>query len=181
MLLSKLNVDPPFFVAVDDDFFLNCSGKERETPSFLDAKIFVLRSFYVVKSSVKIGVLQVHKEIQDLKKRVSVLRQLGEDWRKNVSIINKATNKDARAMQNAINRLHKKGNEGNLVKTGLTLIAFPLPIVIDDVLGWSFLAAGLVQRRIKNSGLYLDDINKTFHRLKKELHETRHELVHQTS
>jgi len=63
------------------------------------------------------------------------------------------------------------------VKTGLTLIAFPLPIVIDDVLGWSFLAAGLIQRRIKNSALYLEDVNDAFPSIIKELQKIRQEIV----
>ena len=64
-----------------------------------------------------------------------------------------------------------------MVKIGLTLIAFPLPIVIDDVLGWAFVAGGLIQRRMKNSALYLEDVNKIFPDLVKELQEIKQEIV----
>ncbi len=64
-----------------------------------------------------------------------------------------------------------------MVKIGLTLIAFPLPIVIDDVLGLAFLTGGLIQRKIKNSALYLEDVNKIFPDLVKELQEVRQEIV----
>jgi hypothetical protein len=63
------------------------------------------------------------------------------------------------------------------MKIGLTLIAFPLPIVIDDVLGWSFLAAGLIQKRIKNSALYLEDIDKSLPSVLRELQDLRQEIV----
>ena len=63
------------------------------------------------------------------------------------------------------------------MKIGLTLIAFPLPIVVDDVLGWSFLAAGLIQKRIKNSALYLEDLDKSLPSVLKELQEIRQEII----
>lgn len=116
------------------------------------------------------------KEIQELKKKADTLRELSEDWRENMDIINNAARGD-RAIWESIKHLCKKNNQGNMVKIGLTLIAFPFPIVIDDVLGWSFLAAGLIQRKIKNSALYLEDVSKTFPSLFKELQEIRQGIV----
>jgi len=110
------------------------------------------------------------REIEELKKTVDTLRALGKDWRENTAIIDDAT-KGNMAMIESVKRLCKKSNHGNLVRIGLTLIAFPLPIVIDDALGWSFLAAGLIQKKIKNSALYLEDFSETFPGLIKELQE----------
>lgn len=116
------------------------------------------------------------KETEELKKRADMLRELGDDWRKNMAIINK-TAQGNKEMAESMKLLCKESNQGNLVKIGLTLIAFPLPIVIDDVLGWSLLAAGLIQRRIKNSALYLEDINKAFPSLLKELQQSKKEII----
>lgn len=116
------------------------------------------------------------KETEELKRRTNILRELGEDWRKNITILNDVSREERETLE-SIKRLCKKSNQGNMVKIGLTLIAFPLPIVIDDILGWSFLAAGLIQRKIKNSALYIEDVNKAFPRLLKELQETRQEIV----
>lgn len=115
------------------------------------------------------------KETQQLKKTVDILRELGEDWRKNTAIVNEAVGGGGEVL-NSIKRLCKKSNQGNMVKIGLTLIAFPLPIVIDDVLGWSFITVGLIQRKIKNSALYIEDIYNTFPRIMRELEETRQEI-----
>ncbi len=104
------------------------------------------------------------------------MRELAEDWRTNIAIINDVARRDGTTPE-SIRRLCKEYNQANMVKIGLTLIAFPLPIVIDDVLGWSFLAAGLIQRRIKNSALYLEDVDKIFPNLVKELQEIRQEIV----
>ncbi|UCB61006.1 MAG: hypothetical protein JSW72_02840 [Candidatus Bathyarchaeota archaeon] len=116
------------------------------------------------------------KEENELKRKTSILRELGEDWRKNLAIINDATRGDREILE-SVKRLCKESNQGNMMKIGLTLIAFPLPIVIDDVLGWSFLAAGLIQKKIKNSGLYLEEMNTAFPNLMKELQDIRHDLL----
>ena len=116
------------------------------------------------------------KKINELKKTVDTFRQLGEDWRENMAIISDAVEGNKATMQ-SIKRLCKKSDQGNMVKTGLALIAFPLPIVIDDVLGWTFLAAGLIQRRIKNSALYLEDVNDTFPSIIRELQKIRQGII----
>jgi len=116
------------------------------------------------------------KETQQLKKTVNVLRELAEDWRMNMAIVNDVARRDE-AMLRSIRRLCKEHNQGNLIKIGLTLIAFPLPIVIDDILGVAFLTGGLIQKKMKNSALYLEDVNKTFSCLVTELQETNHETV----
>lgn len=111
-----------------------------------------------------------------MKRRISLLKDLGDDWRENAKIVNQAVF-EMQAVQESINQLSRKENEGNLVKVGLTLIAFPFPIVVDDVLGCSFLAAGLIQKKIKNSGLYLDDISKTFPDLLKEIQKIKQDML----
>lgn len=116
------------------------------------------------------------KKIDELTKAADTLRELGKDWKENMAIINDAIGGNG-AMLGSIKRLCKENSQGNMVKIGLTLIAFPLPIVIDDVLGYSFLAAGLIQRKIKNSALYFEDVNNTFPRLIRELQEIRQEVV----
>ena len=115
-------------------------------------------------------------ETQQLKKTSDTLRELAEDWRMNIAILNDIARKDS-TMLNSIKRLCKESNQGNMVKIGLTLIAFPLPIVIDDVLGWAFLTGGLIQRKIKNSALYLEDVDKIFSNLVRELQEIKQETV----
>ena len=116
------------------------------------------------------------KTIDELKKTVDTFRQLGEDWRENMAIISDAVGGNKATLQ-SIKRLCKKSDQGSMVKTGLALIAFPLPIVIDDVLGWSFLAAGLIQRRIKNSALYLKDVDDTLPSIIRELQKIRQGIV----
>jgi len=114
--------------------------------------------------------------IDEMKKDVANLREFCEDWKKNIAILGEA-NCGSAAVADSIKHLCRKSNQGNLAKIGLTLIAFPFPIVIDDLLGWSFLAAGLVQRRIKNSATYLDDASKVLPGVLRELQEFQQKIM----
>jgi len=64
------------------------------------------------------------KEIEELKKTTDTLMELGEDWKENMAIINIAVQGNG-AMLELIKRLSKESDQGNLIKIGLTLIAFP--------------------------------------------------------
>jgi hypothetical protein len=115
------------------------------------------------------------KETEELKKAVVALRELGEDWRENATVLNDSFRSD-RTMVEPVRRLLKENNQGSLIKIGLACLAFPEPVV-SDLLGYGLLAAGLIQRKIKNSALYLEDIERTFPRLLRELRETKREIV----
>ena len=65
-------------------------------------------------------------------------------------------------------RLWHTGNNSALIKFGLLLIAFPDPTV-SDIIGSALVAAGLIQMKMKNSALHVDDVYKTFPQVLKEL------------
>lgn len=114
--------------------------------------------------------------IEEMRKDVVNLREFCEDWKKNIAILGEV-NRGSAAVSDSVKHLCRKSNQGNLAKIGLTLIAFPFPIIIDDLLGWSFLAAGLVQRRIKNSAAYFDDASKALPGVLRELEEFLQKIV----
>jgi len=65
-------------------------------------------------------------------------------------------------------KLWKQGNKSFLIKAGLALIAFPDP-TISDVIGSAMVAAGLIQLKMRNSSLHVDDVYKTFPKVVREL------------
>jgi hypothetical protein len=69
-------------------------------------------------------------------------------------------------------RLWRKSGSSRLIQIGLALIAFPDP-TISDVIGCALVAAGLVQLKMKNSALHLEDVYKTFPQVMKELTTTK--------
>ncbi len=57
--------------------------------------------------------------------------------------------------------LWKARNVPSLVKIGLALIAFPEPVV-SDAIGTIAISIGLVQAKVRNSSLYIDDVPSAF-------------------
>ncbi|MBC7129838.1 hypothetical protein H5T51_01280, partial [Candidatus Bathyarchaeota archaeon] len=66
-------------------------------------------------------------------------------------------------------QLWREGNESKLIRLGFTLIALPEPTPISETLGGILVAAGVIQKGIKNHALHVEDIPKTFQNLMKEL------------
>jgi len=76
-----------------------------------------------------------------------------------------------------VRKLWKKENKPHCVSLGLTLIALPDPFIITDAAGVALVTFGLIQYKMKNSGLYIEDIYKTVPKLLKEIREIRSEIV----
>ena len=115
------------------------------------------------------------KETEELKKTADTLKELGNDWRENMAVLNDATNDNGGTLL-AIRRLCRENRKGALIEIGLACIAFPEPIV-SDILGSLLISIGLVQRRMKKSALYIEDVNKNLPHLFKDLKEIRQQVV----
>jgi hypothetical protein len=95
---------------------------------------------------------------------------------------NQTVNAAASAITGFTNELHstqklwKQGNKSFLIKAGLVLIAFPDP-TISDVIGSVMVAAGLIQLKMRNSALHVDDVYKTFPKVVKELGAIKSHMV----
>jgi len=115
---------------------------------------------------------------EDLKNKAILLRELGSSYGETAVTMSAAMKGFTEELRFA-QRLSKRNNgNSRLIQIGLALIAFPDP-TISDVLGAAFIAAGLVQNKIRRSSLQLEDVYKTFPELVKELHSIRKGLVEQ--
>jgi len=77
----------------------------------------------------------------------------------------------------SLKSLWKTGNKSKLVKLGLSLIVFPEPTPVTEIVGATLLSAGLIQQKIRNSGLHIEDIQKTFQEVFKNLNYLREDLI----
>ena len=84
----------------------------------------------------------------------------------------KSTSREAEATK----KLWREGNKSKLIKIGIALIVFPEPTPISETIGACFVAAGIVQKGIKNQAVYLEDIKKTFQNTLKDVWATRDSL-----
>lgn len=77
----------------------------------------------------------------------------------------------------SLKSLWKTSNKSKLVKWGLSLIIFPEPSPVTEIVGATLLSAGLIQQKIRNSGLHIEDIQKTFQEVFKNLNYLREDLI----
>lgn len=77
----------------------------------------------------------------------------------------KATAQNAHATQ----QLWRAGYKSRLIKIGVALIVFPEPTPISETVGACFVAAGAVQKAVRNRSLFVEDVKKTFQTTMKEI------------
>jgi hypothetical protein len=108
-------------------------------------------------------------EEKQLRKMAVVLQELGLSYAETLEVIHEMS-KDVNNAQN----LWRGEKKSKLIKIALTLITLPEPTPISETLGAAVLVAGLVQNRIKNSALHVEDVYKTFQDVNDDILKIRH-------
>ena len=101
---------------------------------------------------------------EDLKAVTTSTKELNENYVEAIGALNGTFQQMKKTRS-----LSRMGNKSRLIKTGLALIVFPEPTPISETVGACFVAAGAVQQGIKNQGIYLEDITKTFRSTLREI------------
>jgi len=104
---------------------------------------------------------------EEAKSIVELLKDYGGSRNQNAGAVHGATRGFTDELQST-QKLWRQGNKSLLIKAGIAMIAFPDP-TISDVIGSAMIAAGLIQMKMRNSALHVDDVYKTFPRVIKEL------------
>jgi hypothetical protein len=100
-----------------------------------------------------------------------ILRVVGKDYAEASEILNASMKGVTREAQ-SLKKLWREKNQSRLVRLGVAIMLIPDP-GFSDVVGAAVVAAGLIHNRIKNSGIYLEDVYKTYPRLLKELYSSK--------
>ncbi len=119
------------------------------------------------------GVPRVSK--QEAENLVELLKEYSESRKQTARVAHSAMRGISDELH-SVQKLWRQGNKSLLIKVGLALIAFPDP-TISDIAGSAMLAAGLIQMKMRNSTLYVDDVYKTFPRVLKELDTIKSQIV----
>ena len=101
---------------------------------------------------------------EEMKTAVSALNELSKSYCDMLNTVNGAV-KELKTTK----RLWKNGNESNLIKLGLALIVFPEPTPISETVGACFVAAGAIQKGVRSRATYIEDVDKTFQDVFKEM------------
>ncbi|HDI07209.1 MAG TPA: hypothetical protein ENF76_02465 [Candidatus Bathyarchaeota archaeon] len=124
----------------------------------------------VIRKALGFGVEAV--DIKEIKSYIEAANELGESYRETLGTVAEASRE-----VNELRKLWKQENKSQCISLGLALIALPDPFIVTDLAGTALVTFGLIQHKIKTSGLYLEDIQETFPKLLKELQEIRASLV----
>jgi hypothetical protein len=66
-------------------------------------------------------------------------------------------------------QLWRAGYKSRLIKIGVALVMIPEPTPVSPTIGACFIAAGAVQKAIRNRSLFVEDVNKTFKSTMKDI------------
>jgi len=109
---------------------------------------------------------------EEIESVAPMLRELGLSYKETANVMSELTRE-----LKLSKHLWKKNNGSSLVKVGLTLIAIPDPLIVTDVVGAALVTAGVIQTKVKNSKLHVEDVYKTFPKIMKELEALRENLI----
>ena len=122
---------------------------------------------------MQVAGVQMNKE--EVENVAELLKQYSQSRNQTVNAAGSAVNGFTNELHST-QKLWKQGNKSFLIKAGLALIAFPDP-TISDVIGSAMVAAGLIQLKMRNSALHVDDVYKTFPKVVKELGAIKSHVV----
>jgi hypothetical protein len=133
--------------------------KEHEpvTPLFCRSQAFLLHALLLEPKRCPM-------KTEEIKVAASALNELTESYGDMLNTMN-GTVKELKTTK----KLWKSGNESRLIKLGLALIVFPEPTPISETVGACFVAAGMIQKGVRNRAIYIEDVGKTFQRVFKEM------------
>lgn len=76
----------------------------------------------------------------------------------------------------AARQLWRAGYKSRLIKIGIALIVFPDPSPTTEIVGGCLVAAGAVQKAVRNRALFMEDVKKTFQSTLKEISASKSDL-----
>jgi len=112
------------------------------------------------------------EETKDFFEALNLLCLSRKETANTIDVLMRGFTADLRSTQ----KLWLRGQGSFLIKAGLALIAFPDP-TITDIVGSAWVAAGMVQLKMKRSALHVEDVYKTFPKVMKELTASKLSLV----
>lgn len=113
---------------------------------------------------------------EELETIVMALRELGLSYDETVKLMSEIT-KDAKSLRSLWGKPSAEGQKGSqLIKLGVSLIAFPIPTIgIKKSLGAMLIAAGLLKERTKH--IHAADVYNTFQDVNRELQKLQQKSV----
>jgi len=111
-------------------------------------------------------------EVEKLKTLRGVVNELNVGYTETLDNV-KGFSKELRSAR----QLWKDSEKPKLIKLGLALIAFPGPPPFTEIAGAAAVSLGLIQSKMRNSKLHIEDVYKTFKEVLSSLGELKEGLL----
>src|SRR4030067_3386996 len=118
-------------------------------------KVFVLKAFLRQIRLIWCGAPD--EKMEQLKATKQVITEMNESYFDLLRATKETTHNVKTAKQ-----LWRAGYKSKLIKIGVTLIMIPEPTPISPTVRECFIAAGAVQRAVRNRAMFMEDVKKTF-------------------
>jgi hypothetical protein len=112
-----------------------------------------------------------YNKVEQLKATRKALTEMNESY---IDLL-RETKETTRSVQ-AAKQLWRAGYKSRLIKIGVALIVLPEPTPISPTVGACFVAAGAVQKAVRNRALFMEDVKKTFQSTINEISATTQNL-----
>lgn len=109
--------------------------------------------------------------MEQLKATRKALTEMNESY---IDLL-RETKETTRSVQ-AAKQLWRAGYKSRLIKIGVALVVFPEPTPISEIVGAGFIAAGAVQKAVRNRAMFMEDVKKTFQSTINEISATTQNL-----
>jgi hypothetical protein len=112
-----------------------------------------------------------YNKVEQLKATRKALTEMNESY---IDLL-RETKETTRSVQ-AAKQLWRAGYKSRLIKIGVALIVLPEPTPISPTVGACFVAAGAVQKAVRNRAMFMEDVKKTFQSTINEISATTQNL-----
>jgi hypothetical protein len=109
--------------------------------------------------------------MEQLKTTRKALTEMNESY---IDLL-RETKETSRSVQ-AAKQLWRTGYKSRLIKIGMALIVIPEPTPISPTVGACFVAAGAIQKAVRNRALFMENVKKTFQSTLNEISATTQNL-----
>lgn len=107
--------------------------------------------------------------------RLKATRQALTEMNESYIDLVRETKTTAQAVHDA-KQLWRAGYKSRLIKIGVAIVMIPEPTPVSPTIGACLIAAGAVQKAVRNRAMFVEDVKKTFKNTLKDISAMRQDI-----
>ncbi len=107
--------------------------------------------------------------------RLKATRQALNEMNESYMGLLRETKSTAQTVHDA-KQLWREGYKSRLIKIGVAIVMIPEPTPVSPTIGACLIAAGAVQKAVRNRAMFVEDVKKTFKNTMKDISAMRQDI-----